>query len=542
MKLARVSTWVTAFMLAVLCAGPTQADYQAGQQAWEDGRPGEALVQWQAAADAGDRRAMLALGRLYVRGLGVPQDYVEAHKWLNLAAARGDRDALKERDALAESMTSDERAEARKLAREWQPRGTAEPIREPSVAMVQPPDTSPPPPEAIAEAQRLLSNLGYRPGPADGLWGKRTGGAYRAFLRDAGLPEAQMLTPEALHAMRELAGRGTQAESRPAPARTTSRTLSEADAVGSETVPPEALHRAAQAGDINVLKTTLASGVDVNARDASGWTALMHAVNKGYPLLVDRLLESGADSEIRAADGATALFIAALHGSAEIFARLLGAGADASVQGPRGMTPLEVAQVQGHARVLALPEVVALKEAQAREEEARRVDEDAEAFARARALNTTQAYVAYLSAWCPQGNNCASARAGIDALFRARIAGRTFAGTSSMSDPLSIQFLPSGKVISQYGRGNFFSGCKRLGTWHVEDGKVVINCRCKGHSYSVAHAVFDNDVLVGNEEVTLDNWLYRGQKHVFTWRLRERLQKDSATESRAATRRQGQDR
>ena len=136
----------------------------------------------------------------------------------------------------------------------------------------------------------------------------------------------------------------------------------------------------------------------------------------------------------------------------------------------------------------------------------------------------------------------ASARAGIDALFRARIAGRTFAGTSSMSDPLSIQFLPSGKVISQYGRGNFFSGCKRLGTWHVEDGKVAINCRCKGHSYSVAHAVFDNDVLVGNEEVTLDNRLYRGQKHVFTWRLRERLQRDSATESRAATRRQGQDR
>ena len=64
---------------------------------------------------------MLVLGRAFARGLGVAQDYVEAHKWLNLAAGRGSARAAAERDALAAEMTVQERAEARKLARAWRP-------------------------------------------------------------------------------------------------------------------------------------------------------------------------------------------------------------------------------------------------------------------------------------------------------------------------------------------------------------------------------------------------------------------------------------
>ena len=66
---------------------------------------------------------MLALGRAFVKGLGVPQDFVEAHKWFNLAAARGDAKAAAERDALAKRMTVEERAEARRLARAWRTAG-----------------------------------------------------------------------------------------------------------------------------------------------------------------------------------------------------------------------------------------------------------------------------------------------------------------------------------------------------------------------------------------------------------------------------------
>ena len=62
-----------------------------------------------------------------------------------------------------------------------------------------------PPPSAVRQAQSLLGALGYRAGPADGIWGGLTGEAYRAFLRDAGLPVASTLTPEALRAMRAIA-------------------------------------------------------------------------------------------------------------------------------------------------------------------------------------------------------------------------------------------------------------------------------------------------------------------------------------------------
>ena len=117
----RKAILITLWVLLLLSAFSVWADYESGQFAWESGRPAEALVEWQTAADAGDRRAMMALGRLYLQGIGVLQNYVEAHKWFNLAASRGEMDAVAERDALAQKMTAEERAEAQKLALSWQP-------------------------------------------------------------------------------------------------------------------------------------------------------------------------------------------------------------------------------------------------------------------------------------------------------------------------------------------------------------------------------------------------------------------------------------
>ena len=98
-------------VLSLVVAHPAWADYQAGQRALDAGNVDEALAQWRVAANAGDRRVMLALGRLHVKGLGVPQSYVEAHAWFNLAAsqrrgggggragrARGEDDAGADRD------------------------------------------------------------------------------------------------------------------------------------------------------------------------------------------------------------------------------------------------------------------------------------------------------------------------------------------------------------------------------------------------------------------------------------------------------------
>lgn len=118
------------FLLAAMCAGlmlaggnAAQADYKAGQRAWEAGRHAQAVTQWKAAARANDGRAMLGLGRAYAWGLGVAQNYVVAHKWFDLAAGRGNALAAADRDALAIEMTAQERARARKLARSWRPTG-----------------------------------------------------------------------------------------------------------------------------------------------------------------------------------------------------------------------------------------------------------------------------------------------------------------------------------------------------------------------------------------------------------------------------------
>ncbi len=84
--------------LALVCGTPAGADYEAGRRAWEAGRRDAAIAEWRAGADTGEAKAMLALGRLYLQGLGVPQNYVQAHMWFNLAASRGEATAIAERD------------------------------------------------------------------------------------------------------------------------------------------------------------------------------------------------------------------------------------------------------------------------------------------------------------------------------------------------------------------------------------------------------------------------------------------------------------
>ena len=63
-----------------------------------------------------------SLASMYATGRGVPLDYVEAHKWYNLAAANiGDilTSYVADRDELAKKMTSAQLAEAQQRASEW---------------------------------------------------------------------------------------------------------------------------------------------------------------------------------------------------------------------------------------------------------------------------------------------------------------------------------------------------------------------------------------------------------------------------------------
>lgn len=59
------------------------------------------------------------IGLVYATGMGVAVDYVAAHKWFNLAAMKGNRDARMLRQEMADCMSSEEIRRAQRAAREW---------------------------------------------------------------------------------------------------------------------------------------------------------------------------------------------------------------------------------------------------------------------------------------------------------------------------------------------------------------------------------------------------------------------------------------
>jgi len=86
----------------------------------------EAAEWYRLAADQGNPNAQHFLGKAYEEGRGVPQDYVLAHMWLNLAASNPapwfelDRhEVLTRLKELTVKMTSEQIAEAQRMVREW---------------------------------------------------------------------------------------------------------------------------------------------------------------------------------------------------------------------------------------------------------------------------------------------------------------------------------------------------------------------------------------------------------------------------------------
>jgi len=81
------------------------------------------------------------------------------------------------------------------MARDWRPKAE--------------PDTPSRPPQPaedramVVEAQRLLTALGYAPGPIDGIAGRRTRAAVRAFQAANGLPADGRITDPLLQRMRQ---------------------------------------------------------------------------------------------------------------------------------------------------------------------------------------------------------------------------------------------------------------------------------------------------------------------------------------------------
>jgi hypothetical protein len=103
------------------------AEAQQRARAWVAGHVSASLPgTLRSAAEAGDADAQYALGMTYATGDEVLQDFAEALRWINIAAARGfQRDAAstdavrRARKTLAARMTPAAIAWAQQMAREW---------------------------------------------------------------------------------------------------------------------------------------------------------------------------------------------------------------------------------------------------------------------------------------------------------------------------------------------------------------------------------------------------------------------------------------
>ncbi|MBT4227238.1 MAG: ankyrin repeat domain-containing protein, partial [Verrucomicrobia bacterium] len=95
--------------------------------------------------------------------------------------------------------------------------------------------------------------------------------------------------------------------------------------------------KAADEGNIEVVKQHLAAGTDVDAKDKYEWTGLSWAAAEGQNEIVDLLIAKGADVNAKDYRVRTPLHSAAAHGHKEVAKLLIIHGADVNA---KGLNPL----------------------------------------------------------------------------------------------------------------------------------------------------------------------------------------------------------
>ena len=118
--------------------------------------------------------------------------------------------------------------------------------------------------------------------------------------------------------------------------------------------PVHTILRAAREGDA-ALKALLAKGVDINATDEDGETALMEAADsRRYTGALRVLIANGANVNQADEDGETALMRAADEGTVEAVRLLLQAGANPAARVEDGESALDKAIDEGNREVINL--------------------------------------------------------------------------------------------------------------------------------------------------------------------------------------------
>jgi hypothetical protein len=109
-----------------------------------------------------------------------------------------------------------------------------------------------------------------------------------------------------------------------------------------------ALMAASHSGKAEILELLLKAGAPIDAKDKSGYTALMFACNSGQPACARYLVENGANVNEVDNDGSTPIMFCSQYGHNDIVRFLLAKGADPTVKGKHGLSAIGFAKQNGH--------------------------------------------------------------------------------------------------------------------------------------------------------------------------------------------------
>ncbi|TGL65578.1 ankyrin repeat domain-containing protein [Leptospira jelokensis] len=112
------------------------------------------------------------------------------------------------------------------------------------------------------------------------------------------------------------------------------------------------LFQAVDKADLEMVKSLLAQGVSVNAKDSLGNSSLIKAVDEEEIELTKFLLQKGANVNLRNTMGETALYRAVYRGNLELVKLLVKAGAETKAKTVGGVSISDLAEERGEDGIL----------------------------------------------------------------------------------------------------------------------------------------------------------------------------------------------
>lgn len=115
-----------------------------------------------------------------------------------------------------------------------------------------------------------------------------------------------------------------------------------------QSLTPDDFVKAAGQGDVELVGVFLQAGMDRNAQDGRGYTALIQASENGRKDVVRALLQEGVKTDLQTTEGNTAVIAAAGNDQFECVRLLIEANADVNLKNGKNWTALMKAVYQGY--------------------------------------------------------------------------------------------------------------------------------------------------------------------------------------------------